>query len=316
MNFTDTALMDSGYHDMDMAMRRRDRGAAQRHFRSLIEKYPDSPALKLNAAMEFVDRANPMAALDDFPKPDPADPPAEQISRLKARFAILATINADFEGAVKEMQEAVALSPKDYPVPRMQLAGLYLHLRKLDEAEALLREIAPLMTDDIQFHEMFRSLLIRGGKSDEANKVAEQIAELKKVFQHRRNAAQPPFSPTSENEEALSKLATTKRGSAIKMTQVGEEEVMNSSYGAFISEDGLALVDLEMLAKGKEPMVVAADAKLEFGTILGVFPEQNLALMKFDHRPQTWLRIAPEEPEEGEILAFIPIPIDGSDIVG
>lgn len=314
LNFTDTALMDSGYRDMDMAMRRGDRGAAQRHFRGLIEKYPDSPALKLTAATNFVDRANPTALLDDFPKPDPADPPAEQISRLKARFAILAKINADFEGAVKELQEAVALSPKDYPGPRMQLAGLYLHLRKLDEAEALLREIAPLMTDDIRFHELFRSLLIQGGKSDEAKKVAGQIAELKKVFQHRRNAAQPPPSPVGKAEEALSKLAATKRGSAIQMTQVGEEEVMNSSYGAFISEDGLALVDLEMLAKGNEPMIVAADAKLEFGIILGVFPEQNLALMKFDHHPKTWLRLAPEEPEEGEALAFITM--DGEDILG
>ena len=56
-------------------------------------------------------------------------------------------------------------------------------------------------------------------------------------------------------------------------------------------------------------MVTADGTALKIGTILGIFPLEELAPIKFEHRPKFWLRIAPQEPEVGEIIALVPIDI-------
>ena len=111
-------------------------------------------------------------------------------------------------------------------------------------------------------------------------------------------------------EQRLADLAASKRAAALKMvlprrsSAIAHHKVQ--SLGVFISDDGLALVDVTLLCLGQKPMVVTADGTtLKFGTILGIFPEQHLALMKFKHRPKLWLRLAPKEPEVGEEIALV-----------
>ena len=71
-------------------------------------------------------------------------------------------------------------------------------------------------------------------------------------------------------------------------------------------------MNLGGLARPQKPTVVTADGTaLKIGTILGIFPLEELAPIKFEHRPKFWLRIAPQEPEVGEIIALVPIDIKG-----
>lgn len=106
-------------------------------------------------------------------------------------------------------------------------------------------------------------------------------------------------------DDELAELAASKRAAALKLSlDIGGER--GSVFGAFISEDGLALVDLGILGMKEEPTIVVADGSpLKLGTILGIFPEPSLALVKFDHRPEVWLRIAPREPRVGEVIALL-----------
>ena len=114
-------------------------------------------------------------------------------------------------------------------------------------------------------------------------------------------------------EQRLADLAATKRAAALKMTvqmkavKAGASgHFRGHSWGVFISDDGLALVSVMVLCTGQKPVVIAADGTtLKFGTILGIFPEQNLVLMKFKYRPKLWLRLAPKEPEVGEEISLV-----------
>ena len=76
--------------------------------------------------------------------------------------------------------------------------------------------------------------------------------------------------------------------------------------GALDAPDGLALVDLGSLVRGLTPEIHSADGtRLDFGTILGIFQSPNLALMKFEHRPQAWLRLGQQEPEVEDTVALV-----------
>jgi len=117
-------------------------------------------------------------------------------------------------------------------------------------------------------------------------------------------AAPAPAAAAVDN--GLVEMAAAKRGAALKLSEklpgTGE-----SFYGLgfFISADGLALVNLSDLAFGVNPVITTLDGTvLPLGTILGVFPEPELALVKFKHRPKVWLSLAPKEPDTGEILAI------------
>jgi hypothetical protein len=82
----------------------------------------------------------------------------------------------------------------------------------------------------------------------------------------------------------------------------------------FISEDGLALMNVLPLCTTQRPVITAADGTtLKFGAILGIFPTQDLALMKFQHRPKVWLRLAPNEPDVGEQLALVTIDVEDTE---
>ena len=43
--------------------------------------------------------------------------------------------------------------------------------------------------------------------------------------------------------------------------------------------------------------LAAGKNQLELGSILGIFPEPELALVNFKHRPKSWLDLAEKEPE-------------------
>lgn len=78
------------------------------------------------------------------------------------------------------------------------------------------------------------------------------------------------------------------------------------SWGVFISEEGHALVNAKVLMGGHEITASCADDKpLKFGKILGLLPTQQLVLMKFDHKPTKWLKIAAKEPELNEQVVLV-----------
>lgn len=117
-------------------------------------------------------------------------------------------------------------------------------------------------------------------------------------------------------DAAFGELAAMSRAAALEMTFKIKADSSVTSYGAFISADGLALVDLFALAREQKPTIVGADGNLvKFGTILRIFPEQALALMKFNHRPKRWLTLAKSDPAVGETIAFVTMkeddPFDG-----
>lgn len=117
-------------------------------------------------------------------------------------------------------------------------------------------------------------------------------------------------------DEALTAAAVANREAAVVFSIDLSPDTQGYYYGAFVSEDGLAFVNLTGLCGKQKPRVATADGKpLKLGTILGMFPEQDIALMKFAHRPKSWLRLTAKEPETGENLALVTInprhPLEG-----
>lgn len=111
---------------------------------------------------------------------------------------------------------------------------------------------------------------------------------------------------------ALAKLAGAKRDAVLQLTVGKALEDQNArSFGVFISHNGLALVDLQALATKQKPtIVIAGGTTVELGKILKVFPEQELALMKFDHLPKRWLELASVEPALNEVIALVTLNTD------
>jgi tetratricopeptide (TPR) repeat protein len=110
-------------------------------------------------------------------------------------------------------------------------------------------------------------------------------------------------------DDKLAQLAASKRAAVVRLAVMRTPTYWEAwSVGVFISSDGLALVDLQGLVKQKIPTVtIANNKKVPFGKILATFPEQELALMKFNHSPKHWLQIAPLEPKVGETIALVPL---------
>ena len=107
---------------------------------------------------------------------------------------------------------------------------------------------------------------------------------------------------------ALAELADSKYAAYIGMSVNHAPNRHQPFFGVFVSGDGLALVNLGSLARKQTPSVMAAGrTPLKFGTVLGIFPELELALMQFNHRPKVWLKFAATEPEVGETVALLPV---------
>ena len=124
------------------------------------------------------------------------------------------------------------------------------------------------------------------------------------------------FPPTAGADVALTAAAVASREAAVVLSIDVSPDTQGHGFGAFVSEDGLALVGLTILCGNQKPRVETADGKpLKMGAILGMFPEHGLALVKFAHRPKTWLRVTATEPNTGENLALVTInprhPLEG-----
>jgi tetratricopeptide (TPR) repeat protein len=149
-----------------------------------------------------------------------------------------------------------------------------------------------------------------GVKAEEGNFVFGMPLGLTKRW-HKNGKKVGEVENKNNNDESihlrmvsdLSKIAASKRSAVFLLSTLN----INSS-GVFISEDGLALVHLQALALQEKPVVLLSDGTtLEMGPILGIFPEQELALLKLDHSPKLWLELASVEPEINETIALVPL---------
>lgn len=101
----------------------------------------------------------------------------------------------------------------------------------------------------------------------------------------------------------ISETAEEKRSAVIKLSTSKVH-----SFGVFISEDGHALVHLQALATKEKPVVSLSDGtSLGMGRILGVLDAQELALVKLNHSPKSWLTLSSAEPELDEVIALVPL---------
>ena len=108
---------------------------------------------------------------------------------------------------------------------------------------------------------------------------------------------------------SLAEVAATKAGAMLLIREKMPNPEPGAEYGGnigmFISADGLALLNLSSLATPNIPQFLTMDGKmLPLGTILGILPEPELALVKFKHKPKEWLPLARKEPEVGESIAI------------
>ena len=121
-------------------------------------------------------------------------------------------------------------------------------------------------------------------------------------------AEEAPVEFTTEEPAGLT-VAATKLRSALFFTKTEAGKKVFGHVGFFINEDGLALYPLEPLCAETTPIFRTAEAPqsaLKPPVVLEVFPDQALALVKFDHRPQAWLTIARETPRIGTWVAVVP----------
>lgn len=104
---------------------------------------------------------------------------------------------------------------------------------------------------------------------------------------------------------SLSEIAASKRGAVLQLT-AGKAKDAVVSFGVFVSKDGLALVDVQALVGRERPEVRVGDGRsIPFGRTLGIYPEQELALMKFDHAPTLSVVVARAEPAVNDPIALV-----------
>ncbi|MCF7675838.1 MAG: tetratricopeptide repeat protein [Akkermansiaceae bacterium] len=117
---------------------------------------------------------------------------------------------------------------------------------------------------------------------------------------------EPAGAVAKDANVALARLACEKQAAAIRLdSKVGSNQGQASS-GVFISKEGLSLINLSSLVWKEKPTAVTADGTpLKLGKILGLFPTADLALMKFEHRPKTWVEFAGKDLEVGDAVAVI-----------
>jgi hypothetical protein len=121
--------------------------------------------------------------------------------------------------------------------------------------------------------------------------------------------SQEPLPAIPTEEPAGLTEAATKLRSALFFTKTEVGKKVIGHAGFFISEDGLALYPLDPLCAETPPIFRTVEfrgAAFKPPVVLEVFPDQALALVKFDHRPQAWLTLAKETPGIGTWVAVVP----------
>lgn len=118
----------------------------------------------------------------------------------------------------------------------------------------------------------------------------------------------PAWAGTAKTAPAgLLDVALTKR-QALFFTEQKVGGKVFPSIGFFIGADGLALCALGPLSWKTGPGFVVDDEKktqLPSPAVLAVFPEQELALVKFTYKPKTWLKLAHEPTPVGTWVAVL-----------
>jgi hypothetical protein len=113
-------------------------------------------------------------------------------------------------------------------------------------------------------------------------------AALAMVLALAMRAQEAPVEFTTEEPAGMTEAATKLRP-ALFFTKTEAGKKVFGHVGFFIHEDGLALFPLDSLCAGTVPIFRTAEAPqavLKPPVVLEVFPDQALALVKFDHRPQ------------------------------
>ncbi len=133
------------------------------------------------------------------------------------------------------------------------------------------------------------------------------------------NTEEPAWAGTSKTAPAgLLDVALTKRQSLF----FTEQEVGEKAFpfvGFFIAADGLALCPLTPLSWKAGPRFKMNDeneTSLPRPAVLAVFPEQELALVKFTYKPKTWLKLAKEPTPVGTWVAVLPPSFAPDPVVG
>lgn len=121
-------------------------------------------------------------------------------------------------------------------------------------------------------------------------------------------AAEPEFHipKISPQPESLAKLAASKQQAVFSLGLVtaGGESIMNKGF--FLNRDGNALCPLMYLCRDALPRFDASDGTvLARPKVLATFPDQGLALLKFNYQPKAWLEIAAKQPEVGQWVALV-----------
>ena len=85
-----------------------------------------------------------------------------------------------------ELEAAIALSPDDYPNPRWSLFGNHMQRERLDEAEKLLGELLPLLSDSIKFVEELEMLYLAVRNVEKAQEMTDRVFELEEIYRRPR----------------------------------------------------------------------------------------------------------------------------------
>lgn len=185
-NPTNPVLMDSTYNHMSVSMRMGNQKEARRLLKELLPRYPANLFLKDTSLVTggYYDPDDPLVSLADFPVLKSDAPVPDQVRTFFCR-AFLHSAAGDNEMAIKARKSAIALSPKNEPTCRFFLSQVYFNLNKFEEAESLMREAYPSFSDSIGFVEHFERILIKLGKLEEADKLADRVYELSEIYRRR-----------------------------------------------------------------------------------------------------------------------------------
>lgn len=193
-NPMDPILMDAAFNAMGYSRRMGNKAESRRFLKELLGRYPNSFFLKDTAldTWTYFDPDDPLVGLDDFAVLKSDSPVPDQVKTLDCRAFLLmemARLEKELEArkrltgkAIEARKSAIALSPEDEPMCRYFLAQAYFNLERFKDAESLMREAYPSYSDSIEFVEDFERILIKLGKWQEADKMADRVYELSEIY--------------------------------------------------------------------------------------------------------------------------------------
>lgn len=180
---------ENDFRRMSVAMEKGNFQEAERLSDLLEKRHPKSPLLKSvredhKMYMLQVSNSPSLKLLSDFPEPQVSDPIYDQVNRWSSRGLILAKNKQD-DAAIEAFKKAASLGPDDYPDARLLLATLHAQRGRPKEAEAILKEIFPQISDSIIACDMYRQLLLELKKFKESDEKAKRANEMENIYRIR-----------------------------------------------------------------------------------------------------------------------------------